>query len=310
MRNGRYAAIDIGTVTCRMLVADVRDEKIFELAKEYRITNLGEGVDATHKLSQAAMERVGAALDDFLVVRETLNTPRDPLTGTMVCATSAARDAENASEFKAMLAQHNLELQIISGNQEAALTFNGATSRYSGENVMVVDVGGGSTELSLGIARKEIQRTHSFNIGSRRMTERFFKCDPPANSELAEARLWVHDQFCEWLNSGENPRIDRMIAVAGTATSVVSIREKMRVYDSGKVDGAQVPIEELQAIEQNLASLTLEQREKVTGLDPGRAPVIIAGLLILEEAMLVANMPNFTASESDILQGMILHMAA
>lgn len=306
----RFAAIDIGTVTCRMLVADVVGGRVVPLAKEYAITNLGEGVDATGELKVEAMARVARAVDRYLAVRDALSTPEAPVLKTVCAATSAARDARNASEFASLLAERGLGLEVIPGEQEAALSFRGASAEFSGKRILVADVGGGSTELIAGLAGAMPQKARSFNIGCRRMTERFLASDPPAAAELAEARAWCAGQLASFFEDlPEAARPERMIAVAGTATTAVSIRERMEVYDSARVHGAQVTLGELTGITRRLAALPLAERRQVAGLDPARAPVITAGLLILEEVMRAAGVDAFTASESDILQGMILEAA-
>ncbi len=310
LRDGRYAAIDIGTVTCRMMVADVRAGRLEVRTKEYCITNLGEGVDATHRLRPEAMQRVEEALRTFLAVRARYEVPR---CNAMVVATSAVRDAENADAFQEMLARLGLPLRVISGAEEAALTFAGATAAFAGQRVMVVDVGGGSTELSIGRAGASAEVAHSFDIGCRRATERFLHADPPSRAQLEATRAWMQTAFDAWLAGVRGQGIapaDRMIAVAGTATTAVSIREQMAVYDSERVDGARVSAIELRDIAERLAALPLAQRRQVVGLDPGRAPVIVAGMLILESVMHAAQMDAFTVSESDILDGMILRLAA
>ncbi|WP_165055473.1 MULTISPECIES: Ppx/GppA phosphatase family protein [unclassified Adlercreutzia] len=306
----RFAAIDIGTVTCRMLVADVAGGRVVPLAKEYAITNLGEGVDASGELKAEAMERVARTIDRYCDVRDALSTPEHPVLKTVCVATSAARDARNASEFARMLADRGLELAVIPGEQEAALSFAGASAEFPGERILVVDVGGGSTELIVGLAGGVPQKAHSFDIGCRRVTERFLASDPPAALELSAARAWCAEQFAAYFEElPEGARPDRMVAVAGTATTAVSIREGMETYDSDRVHGARVSLEELEGITRRLAALPLEERAQVVGLDPGRAPVITAGLLILEEVMRAAGVGAFTASESDILQGMLLRAA-
>lgn len=306
----RFAAIDIGTVTCRMLVADVAGGRVVPLAKEYAITNLGEGVDATNRLKPEAMARVAAAIDRYLAVRDSLDVPEAPVLATTCMATSAARDAENSGEFVALLAQRGLELAVISGDEEAALSFRGASAEFAGERIMVVDVGGGSTEVVTGVAGGDVRTAHSFNIGCRRVTERFLASDPPADAELEAARMWMRDQFASYFAQVPEAReIDRMVAVAGTATTVVSIRERMEVYDSARVHGAVVSREDVARIGHDLAALSLNERKQVVGLDPGRAPVITAGMVILEEVMRAAGVSAFTVSESDILQGMILEAA-
>lgn len=312
MVDGRYAAIDIGTVTCRLMVADVRSGAVRPVAKEYRITNLGEGVDASRMLAPAAMQRVEDAVRGFLRVRDGLDAPAHPVLATMAVATSAARDAQNAADFEAMLARLGVQLAVIPGAQEAALTFAGATAAHAGQRVMVVDVGGGSTELSIGQGGAAPEASHSFDIGCRRMTERYLAADPPAADQLQEAYAWAHGQFKAWLQEAAAAGAalaERMVAVAGTATTAVSIREQMAVYDSARVDGAVVTEDDLRRIADRLAALPLDARRQVVGLDPGRAPVIVAGMLILLAVMEAAGMRAFTASESDILDGMILHCA-
>lgn len=311
MTDGRYVAIDIGTVTCRMLIADVIDGRVRELAKEYAIVNLGEGVDATGLLSEAAMQRVSAVLERYLEVRKRFDTPENPILKTVTVATSASRDAANAHEFAAMLADHGLELAVIPGSREAALSYAGASSDFAGEPITVVDIGGGSTEVIVGVAGADPLLAHSFNVGCRRVTERFLYADPPDDAELAEACAWIKSEMA-WLFEEVRVKgleLGRIVAVAGTATSVVSMREKMVEYDSSRVHGAKVTLDELAEITDMLCEKSLVEREQVVGLDPKRAPVIVAGMLILQELLDLAGADGFTASESDILQGIVLDAA-
>lgn len=309
-RPGRYAAIDIGTVTCRMLVADVAaDGAITELAKEYAITNLGEGVDASGLLSRAAMDRVLAAVDRYLVVRDALAEPGRPVT-TIAMATSATRDAANGAEFAALLAERGVTLAVIPGQREAALSFLGASSGFPGEDVAVVDIGGGSTEVVAGRAGAEPAMARSFDVGCWRMTERFLASDPPTAAERAAARAWAHDEMAPYFaDLRAAVGVGRMVAVAGTATTVVSVREAMASYDSARVHRAFVSVADLRAVAERLEELPLTERERVVGLDPGRAPVIVAGMVILEEVLALMGLPGFTVSESDILDGMVLEAA-
>lgn len=308
MRCGRYAAIDIGTVTCRMLVVDVGESGLHELTREYAITNLGEGVDATGELKPEAMERVVRAIDGFLAVRDSLSTPDHPVVRTVAVATSAARDARNAADFAARLRERGIELSVIPGAREAALSFSGASIDFSGERLMVVDVGGGSTEVVMGMGGVEPVCAHSFNVGCRRGTEKFLASDPPAPEELARARAWIHEKMASWFaeQSKEAANLERVVAVAGTATTVVSIRECMETYDSSRVHKARVSRQELLEVYERLAALPLSARKKVVGLDPKRAPVMVAGLLILLEVLDFAGIDAFTVSETDILHGITL----
>lgn len=308
MRCGRYAAIDIGTVTCRMLVVDVGESGLHELTREYVITNLGEGVDATGELKPEAIDRVVRAIDGFLAVRDSLSTPDHPVVRTVAVATSAARDARNAADFAARLRERGIELSVIPGAREAALSFSGASIDFSGERLMVVDVGGGSTEVVMGMGGVEPVCAHSFNVGCRRVTEKFLASDPPAPEELARARAWIHEKMASWFaeQSREAADLERVVAVAGTATTVVSIRNRMETYDSSRVHKARVSRQELLEVYERLAALPLSARKKVVGLDPKRAPVMVAGLLILLEVLDFAGIDAFTVSETDILHGITL----
>lgn len=308
MRCGRYAAIDIGTVTCRMLVVDADESGLHELTREYAITNLGEGVDATGELKPEAIDRVVRAIDGFLAVRDSLSTPDHPVVRTVAVATSAARDARNAAEFAARLRERGIELSVIPGSREAALSFSGASIDFSGERLMVVDVGGGSTEVVMGMGGVEPVCAHSFNVGCRRVTEKFLASDPPAPEELARARAWIREQMASWFadQTKEAASLERVVAVAGTATTVVSIRECMETYDSSRVHKARVSRQELLEVYERLAALPLSERKQVMGLDSKRAPVMVAGLLILLEVLDFAGVDEFTVSETDILHGITL----
>lgn len=308
MRCGRYAAIDIGTVTCRMLVVDVGESGLHELTREYAITNLGEGVDATGELKPEAIDRVVRAIDGFLAVRDSLATPDHPVVRTVAVATSAARDARNAADFAARLRERGIELSVIPGSREAALSFSGASIDFSGERLMVVDVGGGSTEVVMGTGGAEPLCAHSFNVGCRRVTEKFLASDPPAPEELARARAWIREQMASWFadQAKEAADLERVVAVAGTATTVVSIRDRMETYDSSRVHKARVSRQELLEVYERLAALPLSKRMQVVGLDPKRAPVMVAGLLILLEVLDFAGIDAFTVSETDILHGITL----
>lgn len=309
--DGRYGALDIGTVTCRLLVADVEDGRIIDVDKEYAITDLGVGVDATGRLSEAAIERVLACVDRYLEVLARYDTPEHPVRRLIAMATSASRDAANGPEFAARLAERGVTLAVIPGSREAQLTFLGASSDFPDENLLVVDIGGGSTEVVAGRFGEDPVASHSFNIGCRRVTERFFRDDPPTPDQMDAARQWIRETMAPYFEGLADIgfAIDRVVAVAGTATSVVSIREAMETYDSSRVHKAVVTADELRTIEGRLAAETLEERKVTVGLDPKRAGVIVAGLVILEEVLALAGAYAYTASESDILHGMIFEAA-
>lgn len=309
-RAGRYAAIDIGTVTCRLLVADVDAQgAMSELRRDYAICNLGVGVDKTGHLASEAIERVASTVGRFAGTLADLRV--DGPIPVRTCATSASRDADNAAEFKARLAEFGIKPEVIPGEEEAALSFAGATSAFPGETVAVADIGGGSTEIIAGQAGATPAHAHSFNVGCRRVTERFFTQDPPSSDECTRARAWIAEEFGPYLETlrDEGYLQNRLIAVAGTATSIISMREQMEVYDSARVHGASATCADVDDLIARIAPMTLAERQSIVGLDPGRAPVILAGLLIMRQLMETAGLPAFTASERDILHGIILGMA-
>lgn len=307
----RYAAIDIGTVTCRLLVADVDEgRQIREVFRDREIANLGVGVDSSGRLAEDAIERVGTTIDRFAEKIAELESEGTPISVRAV-ATSAARDASNSDELVARLAKAGISLEVIPGELEAALSFSGATSAFPGEKAVVVDVGGGSTEIIAGMAGGAPAISHSFQMGCRRVTERFFEEDPPGAALVERAAVWVAAQLVDYMeNMFEEGYIPgRVIAVAGTATSIVSMRESMEVYDPNRVHGAVVTREDMDDLVEKLQDMPLADREKIVGLDPQRAPVILAGLIILQQLMDIAPASEFTVSECDILHGIVLDAA-
>jgi len=310
METQRYAAIDIGTVTCRLLIADVDERGLHEVLKRCSITDLGEGVDASGVLLDAAMQRVDECIASYMQDIDQC-TECGQTIELVAVATSASRDARNAPTFIDMLARRGVRLSVIPGDREAALSFKGASVGLEGRHLVVADIGGGSTELVAGIGGGEPLLAHSFDVGCRRVTERFIRSDPPAPEEIAAACDWFHPQFAEFFNTlaVRGFEIDSLVAVAGTATSIVSVDQHMETYDSARVDGTEVFPVTLASVLDRLAGLSLEQRCHVTGLQSGRAPVIVAGALILQDVLKLAHTGSFIVSESDILQGMVMDAA-
>lgn len=306
------AAIDLGTVTCRLFVAEVGEGIEREHARECTITNLGIGVSQTGVLCDDAIERVVECIAGYRAQVDTLAAKLgvDALPVTAV-ATSAARDAKNSAALVDALAEVGVELNIIPGEREAQLSFLGASSEFPGEALAVVDVGGGSTEVIFGNATAGVEFAHSFDIGCRRITEMFLPSDPPTAAEMATAREYLLESFASVLEPQFAQReLQRVVAVAGTATSVVSVSEAMAVYDSARVHKTVVSDELLESVLDRLAALTEDERRQVVGLEPKRAPVIVAGMLILQCVLEVLGQTSFTVSESDILQGIVMDAAA
>lgn len=300
----RLAAIDIGTVTVRLLVAEVGNPgapAITECARAVDIVHLGEGVDATGTLDPHAIKRTIAVL-----VRYVRTTAEWGISSQdIICfATSATRDAKNAELFQQEVCKLGLTLRVFSGETEAQYSFAGASALFPGECVLVCDVGGGSTELIVGTGAGKIDTAHSFNIGCRRVTERVFTQDPPVAADYERAREWCATSFVSFFESlTYKPK--RMVAVAGTATTAVAVQEHLAVYDPSRVHGYELSLQMLKDIRERLGSVSNDERVHTPGLQAGRAPVIVAGLVIMEEVMKAAGMNTCTVSEHDILHGVI-----
>lgn len=312
----RVAAIDIGTVTSRLFVADVNASGLRTVLRQSVITNLGEGVDATGILSPEAIERTVDTVADYR--RAIGECAKDvPVDRVVALATSASRDARNADEFVSRLRDVGVELTVIPGEREAYLSFLGASSDFREEDLLFADIGGGSTELAFGRAHTgddplvpevELVASHSFDIGCRRMTERFLKSDPPSRGELEAAHAWAMEVLAPFF-VGREFSCDRLVAVAGTPTSVVAVRDALVPYDSSKVHGAQVTRTEFDDVARRMFALPLAERMRVPGIQPKRAGVFPAGAVIMGAVMDLAGVDRFTASESDILKGIVLDAA-
>ena len=308
----RRAVIDIGTVTTRLLVAECDIDGVRPLLKESIITNLGKGLVGTGALSDEAIARVVAAIDAHTASMLGLGIDLGTAEGrdaVAAIATSAARDASNASDLVDALLERGIRLEVISGEREALLSFSGATVDFPGEGLLVFDIGGGSTELVLGdrLAGETpvIRRRHSFDVGCRRALELFPVSDPPALSELEAIVAWARSElapFFEGLDGG----VRRAIGVAGTPTSLVSIAESLDPYDPTRVHGYVMGVDDARALADRLFAMTLAERKQVVGLQPERADVMVPGALIMQAVMELAGLGSFTVSESDNMLGLLL----
>lgn len=312
----RVAAIDIGTVTSRLMIADVDASGVSVAHRCSTVTDLGVGVDATGRLSEAAIERTVETIASYRAVIDAYSAQM-PVDRMVALATSASRDAENASVFVGRLHDAGVELSVIPGSREAELSFLGAANDFRGENLLFADIGGGSTELAFGradaprnalVPDTEMHSFHSFDVGCRRMTERFLRHDPPSAEELRQARAWALDTLAPFF-AGAPIKADRLVAVAGTPTSVVAVRDVLVPYDSAKVHKARVTREQFDDVRCRLSAMPLAERMQVPGIQPKRAGVFPAGALILDAVLELAELDAFTVSESDILMGIVLDAA-
>ncbi len=294
----RVGAVDLGTNSTRLLVADVDDGALVEVARRLAITRLGEGVDTSHALRAEAIARVHAVLDGYAAEAEELGVEH-----VLAVATSAARDASNGRDFLDGLAsRYGWETRLLGGQEEGELMVRGVTSdRAVGAGTLIVDIGGGSTELIVG-GPAGISFLTSLQAGCVRLTERFLASDPPAMEELEEAAAFV---------AGLLPAlaVDAAIGVAGTVTTVAAIDLGLESYDPVRIHGHRIGRAAVDRVLADLAALPLAERERVRGLEPARAPVIVGGLVVLREVMVRYDLGEIEASERDILHGVALAAA-
>ena len=300
----RVAAVDLGTNSTRMLVADVNDGSIDEVVRRLKITRLGEGVDERKRLLPAPIARVRNVLTDFRREAEGLGVER-----TLAIATSAVRDAENGEAFLGEVEwSYGFETRLLSGHDEAQLTFRGASvGRELADETLVVDIGGGSTELVSGNS-SELRFHDSLDLGGVRLTERFLRTDPPTAEELAACAAAVRALLAERMPGDLRPKA--AIGVAGTITSIAALDLGLDEYDPDRVHGHAVSTGGALVQLERLASLPLAKRRELPALDPERAPVIVAGAVILAEVLAHFGLASIEASERDILDGAALEAAA
>jgi exopolyphosphatase / guanosine-5'-triphosphate,3'-diphosphate pyrophosphatase len=294
----RVAAVDLGTNSTRLLVADVEDGDVSEVVRRLAITRLGEGVDVNRELLPAPIARVHAVLDGYAEEAHALGAER-----VLATATSAVRDAANGGTFLADLGErYGWSTRLLDGEQEAETTFRGVTSDRTLEgDTLIVDIGGGSTELLVG-GPSGIGFATSLQIGCVRLTERFLTSDPPAARELEAAAAYVRPLL-------PGLTVEHAIGVAGTVTTVAAIDLGLRENDPTRIHGHRVSHGAVERALERLAALPLAQREHVPGLEPARAPVIVGGLVVLREVMERYGLGDIEASERDILHGVALAAA-
>ena len=303
----RIGVVDLGTNSTRLLVADVIGGRVTaELTRDSRVTRLGAGVDATGELAPEAMDRVFSVLDDY---RSEID--RRHVDAAVAVLTSAARDAVNGEHFAAAVAsRYDFDARIITGAEEAQLTFHGATSERpdSGGRIAVVDIGGGSTEVVVGRG-DDVSFFSSLRAGVVRQTERHFEHDPPGPRELAGLREEVAELLEERVPADVRDGVTAVVAVAGTATSSAAMDLELDPYDPRRTHGYRLRVPALEALLDRLAALTEAERRSVAGLHPDRAPTIVAGVAMLVECAKAFGLGGVEVSEHDVLRGVALQRA-
>jgi exopolyphosphatase/guanosine-5'-triphosphate,3'-diphosphate pyrophosphatase len=299
------AVVDMGTNSTRLLVADVEDGEVKELERRSTVTRLGRGVDTSKQLATEAIEDVASAVGEYIKLYE----PLEP-DAILVLATSAVRDAENSGAFIAELRERfALSARILTGEEEARLTYVGAVvGRPPPDGTLVIDIGGGSTEIVVGSGREMTFHT-SLQLGTVRHTERHIRSDPATATELEALAEDIRKQLFAELAAADFFEIHTGIAVAGTPTSLAAIDQELDPYDPERVHGYVLSLDAIQHMYSLLSGKSLEERLKVPGLHPGRAPTIVAGVVILIQAMRAFGLQEIEVSEHDILYGAALEAA-
>ena len=294
--------VDIGTNSTRLLAADVEGGRVSALERRSTVTRLGRGVDTTQQLATEAIEDVTDAVGEYISAYE----PLEPDV-VSVLATSAVRDASNADAFIAELRErHALDARILTGEEEARLTYLGATAgRPPRDGTLVIDIGGGSTELVVG-SGGDVRFHTSLQAGRVPHTERYMLNDPPSASESDPLSEDVRKLIFAELAAAEFFDVQTGIAVAGTPTSLAAIEQELDPYDPERVHGYVLTLAAIQRMCSMLSGMSLEERLEVTGLHPGRAPTIVAGVVILIQAMRAFGLQRIEVSEHDILDGAAL----
>jgi len=286
----RVAAIDLGTNSTRLLVADVDDGGLREIVRRTEITRLGEGVDERHRLLPLPVARVRNVLTDYRREAERLGAER-----TLLVATSAVRDAENGEAFLGEVEwSYGFATQLLTGDEEAALMLRGVGEVEPG--TLVLDIGGGSTELVT------LHSRTSLDVGAVRLTERYLHSDQPTDDELEACAQYVRTVL---------PPLDAtsVVGVAGTITTLAALDLGLDEYDRERVHGHELSLAGVERQLERLAALPLEQRREVPALEPERAPVIVAGAVIAREVLAAYGLGAYRVSEHDILDGIALAAA-
>ena len=295
----RVGAVDIGTNSMKLLIADMEEGRLREVTREVRVTRLGHGLDTTGVLAESAIERTIDVLERYGHLMDQADVGR-----RRAVATSASRDAANAYVFlDGAEAALGVRPEVVAGDNEARLAFAGATLAGRFERTLVIDLGGGSTEFVAGSYRPEY--VASVDIGSVRLTDRMPDRRPTPPGDIAHARGDVRRLFA----SLELPEVDGVIGVAGSFTTLSAVKQELAAYDREAVHGSRLTLHDLDELVEMLGALTIDEIAAIPSMDPARAPVVLAGAIVAEEAVLASGHDQITVSETDILEGIALSLA-
>jgi exopolyphosphatase/guanosine-5'-triphosphate,3'-diphosphate pyrophosphatase len=303
----RFATIDVGTNTVLLLVAERRGRELAPVLERAEITRLGRGVDATGRLDPAAIRETVTTLADYARAARALGAE------VVACvATSAARDARNGAEFfDAARAAAGLTPEVIPGDEEARLVWSSAWRDFgrTGAPLAVLDVGGGSTELCFGDGPAPRGRA-SLQVGAVRLTERHVHGDPPSAAEVERLRAAAREAVRPFAAMEGRPAGGDLVGVAGTVTTLAAVVQRLPVYDAERVHGATLRFDEIEGLATTLAALTVRERAALPGMEPKRADVILAGAVIVAEAMRATGFESLLVSDRGVRWGLLYERVA
>jgi exopolyphosphatase/guanosine-5'-triphosphate,3'-diphosphate pyrophosphatase len=306
-RTMRLAGVDIGTLTCRLLIADVpSDGRLIEVRSERRILRLGEGVDQTKQLSVTALDRVLQCLSEWRALIDASHVD-----ATAAVATSAVRDAANRKEFLDRVKREaGFEVELISGEEEARRTMLGIRSGLplGVTDVLALDIGGGSTEFILDRPGQN-PVVRSIDIGVVRLCERLLHHDPPTDDEVRQAREWVAKETKTAVADMGNYQTATFVGTAGTITSLAAMAQKLPAYEPTRIHNYQLQLSTIQEIEQTLLSRNKADRVGLPGLEKGREEVIAAGAIIIRTIMETLGMSSLLVSDLGLREGVLIDLA-
>ncbi|MEO5630626.1 MAG: Ppx/GppA phosphatase family protein [Nitrospiraceae bacterium] len=306
-RTMRLAGVDIGTLTCRLLIADLpADGRLIEIRSERQILQLGEGVDQTKRLNVAAMDRVVQCLSEWRALVDASHVD-----ATAAVATSAVRDAANREEFLDRVKRETgFEVELISGDEEARRTMLGIRSGLPAgvTDVLALDIGGGSTEFILDLP-DENPAVRSIDIGVVRLCERLLHHDPPTNGEVQQAREWIARETKAAVAGMGNYQTATFVGTAGTITSLAAMAQKLPTYEPARIHNYRLQLNTIQELEQTLLSRNKPDRAGLPGLEKGREEVIAAGAIIIRTVMQTLRMSSVLVSDLGLREGVLIDLA-
>lgn len=297
----KIAAIDIGTNSMRLLLANYVEGKFFDRQKYINTTRIGQNVDKEGIISDEAIKRNVDALYEFAKIAKEHGCEKIYAMGT-----SALRDSKNKEEFlQKAFDKSKVMVEIISGDNEADLGFLGVVQEIDDEDILVIDIGGGSTEFIVGNKTEGIKFTKSENVGALRMTEKFLIKDPVDDLEFENSKRYIENSIMDTMDKISHFNIKKVVGIGGTITSLSAIHQDLKVYDTNKIHKSVILDTDIEEILRNLKELTVKQKRNLNGLQPKRADIITAGALILDIVIKKLQIKDIIVSEFDNLEGLI-----